>query len=387
VLEPGRLPPTRNIFHSVRDAGSLLVVHPYQSFASTVERFLREASQDPKVRAIKMTLYRTSRDARIVKYLEEAVRNGKQVAVVVELKARFDEAANIAFAEQLESMGIHVSYGVVGLKTHCKVLLVVRQDYDGLRRYVHAGTGNYNPDTARIYSDIGLFTIDPVIAQDVNELFNYLTTGYGPGRAYRKILPGPARLKRALLDRIEREMVFGSAGLLQFKMNALEDVDVTRALYRASEAGVRIELVIRDTCRLRPGLPGLSESVRVVSIVGRFLEHSRIYYFRNGGAEEYFIGSADSMKRNLQSRVEVLVPIEDQAARVRLRAILDLQLAPNRNAWVMQPDGTYVRSAAGGRDPGAQIAFAEWLNKEPPTPAKRRRRRLTAPHPAPAATP
>jgi polyphosphate kinase len=385
VVEPVRLPATRNIFHSIRDIESLLVVHPYQSFASTVERFLREASQDPKVRAIKMTLYRTSRDARIVKYLEEAVRNGKQVAVVVELKARFDEAANIAFAEQLESMGIHVSYGVVGLKTHCKVLLVVRQDYDGLRRYVHAGTGNYNPDTARIYSDIGLFTIDPVIAQDVNELFNYLTTGYGPGRAYRKILPGPARLKRALLDRIQREMMFGSTGLLQFKMNALEDVDVTRALYRAAEAGVRIELVVRDTCRLRPGLPRISENVRVVSIVGRFLEHSRIYYFRNGGAEEYFISSADSMKRNLQSRVEVLVPVEHRADRLRLRAILDLQLAPNRNAWLMQSDGSYIRTSTESRDAGAQMAFLDWLNNEPHTPPKRRKRRLTAPHPVAAA--
>ncbi|MBV8713580.1 MAG: polyphosphate kinase 1, partial [Chloroflexi bacterium] len=299
VIEPPRLPPTRNIFHSIRDAGSLLVTHPYESFASTVERFLREASQDPKVRAIKMTLYRTSKDARIVRYLEEAVRNGKQVAVVIELKARFDEAANIAFAEQLEGMGIHVSYGVIGLKTHCKLLLVVRQDYDGLRRYVHAGTGNYHPDTARLYVDIGLFTSDPVIAQDVNELFNYLTTGYGPSRSYRKILPGPARLKRALLERIERERVLGTNGFLQFKMNALEDADVTRALYRASQDGVRIDLIVRDTCRLRPGLAELSENVRVVSIVGRFLEHSRIYYFHNGGAEEYFIGSADAMKRNL----------------------------------------------------------------------------------------
>ena len=256
AIEPTRLPTLRNIFHSVRDAGALLVMHPYESFASTVERFLREASQDPKVRAVKMTLYRTSRDARLVKYLEDAARNGKQVAVVVELKARFDEAANIAFAEQLESLGIHVSYGVVGLKTHSKVLLVVRQDFDGLRRYVHLSTGNYHPDTARLYSDIGLFTTDPLIAQDANELFNYLTTGYGPGRTYRKILPGPARLKRAILDRIEREAALGPDGLIQFKMNALEDADVTQALYRASQAGVRIDLLVRDTCRLRPGLRG-----------------------------------------------------------------------------------------------------------------------------------
>lgn len=379
AIEPPRLPPTRNIFHSIRDAGSLLVSHPYESFASTVERFLREASQDPKVRAIKMTLYRTSKDARIVKYLEEAVRNGKQVAVVVELKARFDEAANIAFAEQLESMGIHVSYGVIGFKTHCKVLLVVRQDYDGLRRYVHAGTGNYNPDTARLYSDISLFTADPVIAQDVNELFNYLTTGYGPSRAYRKILPGPVRLKRALLERIERERKLGEAGFIQFKMNALEDADVTRALYRAAQDGVKIDLIVRDTCRLRPGLPGLSENVRVVSIVGRLLEHGRIYYFHNGGAEEYFIGSADSMKRNLESRVEVLVPVEDAIGRQRLRAMLDLQLTPNRNAWLMQSDGSYVRAIAEDKDtPGSQQAFMEWLLHEQPSRPAARRRRQTA---------
>ena len=371
AAEPPRLPATRNIFHSIRDVGAILVPHPYESFASTVERFLREASEDPKVRAIKMTLYRTSKDARIVRYLEEAVRNGKQVAVVVELKARFDETANIAFAEQLEGMGIHVSYGVIGYKTHCKVMLVVRQDYDGLRRYVHAGTGNYNPDTARIYSDLGVFTTDPQIAQDVNELFNYLTTGYGPGRNYRKILPGPARLKRALLDRIAREAALGSAGQLQFKMNALEDADVTRALYRAAQAGVHIDLIVRDTCRLRPGLPGLSENVRVVSIVGRFLEHSRIYYFRNGGAEEYLIGSADCMKRNLESRVEVLVPVEDAIARQRLRALLDLQLAPNRNAWDMQPDGDYVRTSA---NTGAQIEFMEWLTHERPPRGTRRKR-------------
>jgi polyphosphate kinase len=378
AIEPPRLPKARNIFHSIRDAGALLVTHPYESFASTVERFLREASQDPKVRAIKMTLYRTSKDARIVKYLEDAVRNGKQVAVVVELKARFDEAANIAFAEQLEGMGIHVSYGVIGLKTHCKVLLVVRQDYDGLRRYVHVGTGNYHPDTARLYVDVGMFTSDPVIAQDVNELFNYLTTGYGPGRGYKKILPGPARLKRALLDRIEREHALGADGVLQFKMNALEDADITRALYRAAQAGVRIDLIVRDTCRLRPGLADLSENVRVVSIVGRFLEHSRIYYFRNGGAEEYFIGSADAMKRNLESRVEVLVPVDDAIARQRLRAVLDLQLAPNRNAWLMQSDGSYLRSTTGEHPKGSQQAVFEWLQHEQPSRGTTRKRRQTA---------
>ena len=377
-IEPARLPPGRNIFHSIRDAGSLMLLHPYESFASTVERLLREASHDPKVLAIKMTLYRTSRDARVVGYLEEAARNGKHVAAVVELKARFDESTNIAFAEQLESVGIHVSYGVLGYKTHAKVLLIVRQDYDGLRRYVHASTGNYHPDTARIYADIGLLTIDPVIAQDVNELFNYLTTGYGPARLYRKIIPGPMRIKPALLERIERERALGPAGLIQFKTNALEDADITRALYMAARAGVRINLVVRDTCRLRPGIKGLSETVGVVSIVGRFLEHSRIYYFHNGGAEEYFIGSADVMKRNLESRVEVLVPIEDAGARQRLRTILDLQLAPNRNAWIMQPDGGYVRSPADPSDRGCQMALMDWLGVEPPAVASRRKRRPPA---------
>ena len=235
-VEPPRLPPTRNIFHAIRDVGVVPLLHPYESFAGSTERFLREASQDPKVRAIKMTLYRTSSDARIPGYLIDAARNGKQVAVVVELKARFDEAANIGFAGQLEEAGIHVSYGVVGLKTHCKVVLVVREDYDGLRRYVHIGTGNYHPGTARIYTDIGLLTTNPDLSRDVTELFNYLTTGYGPQRGYGKLLLGPARLKQALLDRIEREIRHGQAGLIQFKMNALEDADITRALYRASRA-------------------------------------------------------------------------------------------------------------------------------------------------------
>src|SRR5262249_54141001 len=251
----------RNVFHIVRDAGSILLQHPYESFATSVERFLREASEDPKVRAIKMTLYRTSADSKLLDYLCEAARTGKQVAVVVELKARFDEAANIAFASRLEDFGIHVPYGVVGLKAHCKVLLVVRQDYDGLRRYAHIGTGNYHPGTARIYSDLGLLTCDPLIGQDLTELFNYLTTGYRPKRAYQKLLPAPTPLKKALLARIEREIAVQArqgTGHIQFKMNALEDVDVVRALYGAARAGVRIDLIVRDTCRLRPGIPELS---------------------------------------------------------------------------------------------------------------------------------
>ena len=370
-----RLQERRNIFHIIRDAGSLLLMHPYESFSTSVERFLREASTDPKVRAIKMTVYRTSADAGIIGYLCDAARNGKQVAVVVELKARFDEEANIQFAAKLEEFGIHVTYGVIGLKTHCKVILVVRQDYNGLRRYAHIGTGNYHPGTARIYADFGLLTCDRVIGGDLTELFNYLTTGYRGRRHYRKVIPAPSMLKNALLERINREIALQSrdpsyTGLIQFKMNALEDADITRALYRASRAGVKIDLIVRDTCRLRPGIPGLSENVRVVSIVGRFLEHGRICYFRNAGAEEYFIGSADCMTRNLESRVEVVVPVEDPQLRKELRAVLDCQLKPNRCQWQMQSDGTYIRSTAAD---SCQQFLIELTEKRKPQPRRRRR--------------
>ncbi len=379
-IDHPRLPASRNIFHSIRDSGSILLMHPYESFSTSVARFLREASEDPKVHAIKMTLYRTSSDAEIVGYLCDAARNGKQVAVVVELKARFDEAINIRFAEQLEDFGIHVTYGVVGLKTHCKTILVVRQDYNGLRRYVHIGTGNYHPGTARTYSDLGLLTCDEAIGEDLTQLFNYLTTGYAPARVYKKILPAPMVLKKTLIAKIEHETRLHSPstpGLIQLKVNALEDVDVTRALYRAARAGAKIDLIVRDTCRLRPGLPGISENARVVSIVGRFLEHARIYYFRNGGAEEYFIGSADCMKRNLESRVEVMTPVEDPALRRELRIILDSQLAPNHCAWEMQPDGSYVRSSP--TKPSCQdylINFAEQRVKEAAKRKRKRGRRL-----------
>ena len=367
----------RSIFHIVRDAGSLLLQHPYEAFATSVERFLREASEDPKVRAIKMTLYRTSNDSKLLGYLCDAARNGKQVGVVVELKARFDEAANIAFASRLEDFGIHVTYGVVGLKTHCKVILVVRQDYDALRRYTHIGTGNYHPGTARLYSDFGVLTCDDTIGQDLTELFNYLTTGYRPKRAYHKLLPAPTFLKKGLLARIDREIAAHtptSPGWIQFKMNALEDVDVVRALYRASRAGVRVDLIVRDTCRLRPGLPGLSENVRVVSIVGRFLEHGRIYYFRNGGDEEYFIGSADCMKRNLESRVEVVVPVEDPVARQQLRRVLDIQLADRGSAWDMHADGRYVQRRGDGAT-GSQEAFIAMALERQKDATRLRRRR------------
>jgi polyphosphate kinase len=351
-----------NIFHLIREQGSILLQHPYESFVTSVERFVREASEDPKVLAIKMTLYRTAAESKIIEYLIEAAQNGKQVAVAVELKARFDESSNIRWANHLERAGIHVSYGVLGLKTHCKIIFVLRRDYDGLRRYAHFGTGNYNADTARIYSDLGLLTGDPVIGIDLTELFNYLTSGNVPDRKYYKLLPAPTRFKKALLSKIEREIMkhsWESPGLIQFKMNALEDKDITQALYRASQAGVKVDLIVRDTCRLRPGLPGLSERIRVVSIVGRFLEHARIYYFRNGGNEEYFISSGDCMTRKLENRIEVAVPVNEPDLQAQLRQILNLQLASRRGQWIMQPDGTYIRATteAGEHDQGAQECF------------------------------
>ena len=348
---PVELLSDRSIFHMLRDAGSALVHHPYESFHQSVERLLKEAATDPKVRAIKMTLYRTSRDSQVIKHLITAAMGGKQVAVVLELKARFDEEANIRWASRMERAGIHVTYGVVGLKTHCKVILVVRQDYDGLRRYAHVATGNYHGGTARLYTDHGLFTCDDAIGRDLTELFNYLTTGFKPRRKYTKLLPAPKILKAALLDKIEREIGHqqtGGRGLLQWKLNALEDVDVVRALYRAAQAGVTIDLIVRDTCRLRPGLPGISESVRVMSIVGRFLEHGRLFYFHNGGKPEYYLGSADVMQRNLERRVEVVAPIEDPRLQAELRAFLDIQLGDQRGAWDMQSDGSYVQRAGVG---------------------------------------
>ena len=335
----------RNIFHIIRDNGALLLQHPYESFSTTVERFLSTAAEDPKVLAIKMTLYRTTAQGAILDSLVKAAMNGKQVAVLVELKARFDEAANIRWARRLEQAGIHVNYGVIGLKTHCKVILVVRKDYSQLRRYFHIGTGNYHPGTAKMYTDLGLLGCDEGIGQDLTELFNYLT-GYSPPPADRKILAAPHTLKRNLLDKIQREIRHvqaGEPGLIQMKMNALEDADITRALYLAAQAGVRIDLIIRDTCRLRPGIPGLSEHLRVVSVVGRFLEHARLVYFRNGGDEEYFIGSADMMQRNLERRVEVLAPVEAPELRLELRMVLDVQLADRRNVWDMHTDGGYVQ--------------------------------------------
>ena len=338
-----------NIFHVIKQRGSILLQHPYESFDTSVERFIKEASRDPKVLGIKMTLYRTAKKSRVMQYLIDAAQNGKQVAVVVELKARFDESANIRWARSLEEVGIHVTYGVVDLKTHSKVIFVVRKDFDGLHRYAHIGTGNYHAGTARGYSDLGLLTCDAVIGSDLTELFNYLTTGYTLARKYKKLLPCPNFLKKKLLEKIDRESKLqaeGKAGLIQLKTNALEDKDITIALYKASQAGVHIDLIVRDSCRLRPGIPGLSENVRVISIVGRFLEHSRVFYFRNDGKEEYFISSADLMKRNLESRVEVCTPVESPRLQALLREMLDIQLNDRHSCWEMQSDGSYVKLQA-----------------------------------------
>ncbi len=371
---------TRNIFHIIRERGALLLQHPYESFSTSVERFLRTASEDPKVLAIKMTLYRTSEESAIVDSLVNAARNGKQVAVLVELKARFDEAANIRWARRMEQAGIHVTYGVIGLKTHSKVILVVRKDYNGLRRYAHIGTGNYHAGTARLYCDLGMLTCDDAIAQDLTELFNYLT-GYSPPPQYRKILTSPYTLKQALLDKIEREIknhTEKEPGLIQFKMNALEDTDITRALYRASQAGVKVNLIVRDTCRLRPGLPGLTENVQVIGIIGPFLEHARIYYFWNKGKEEYYIGSADLMKRNLESRVEVVTPVEDPKLRQELRLIIDVQLSSRKHAWEMQADGSYIerKDTTGKKSLSSQETFIQLAQKRMAAASKHQQAKL-----------
>ena len=365
VHEPAdhkRLRKAESVFAEVR-RGPLLLQHPYQSFTGSITRLLREAVEDADVLAIKMTLYRTSADSRVIPLLVEAASRGKQVAVVLELKARFDEAANIEWADRLEEAGVHVSYGVVGYKTHAKMILILRKEKDGLRRYVHVGTGNYHSGTASQYCDVCLLSCDEDLGADATELFNSLTTGTLYDRHYRKLLTAPLDLKEALLDRIERETGLHSPeqpGLIQIKTNALEDKDIASALYRASQAGVHVDLIVRDTCRLRPGIPGLSDNISVISIIGRFLEHSRIYYFRNGGAEDYLIGSADLMTRNLTGRVEALAPIEDLALQAELRISLDLQLADRRSAWEMQPDGSYLqRTPLGEGDISSQSALID----------------------------
>jgi polyphosphate kinase len=353
-LAPGADGRESDIFRVVRQ-GDLLVHHPYDSFASSVQRFLQVAAEDPSVLAIKQTLYRTSKSSPVARALIEAAERGKQVAVLVELRASFDEQRNIEWAEALENAGAHVAYGVVGYKTHSKVTLVVRQESDGLRSYAHIATGNYNTDTAELYTDLGLFTCDPEIAADVAQLFNLLTLGHIGEPSFSRLLVAPISMRSGILALIRREVEHATAGRASedgrsvrggriiAKMNSLEDPEIVRALYDASATGVEIDLIVRGVCRLRPGVPGLSERIRVRSIVGRFLEHARIFAFGNAGAPEYYIASADWMSRNLDWRVETMVPVTAPSLRAELQAILDLELADNSKAWRLDSEGGYAR--------------------------------------------
>jgi polyphosphate kinase len=343
-VTPPRLAAKRNIFEVIRE-GDLLLHHPYDSFSATVERLIQAASDDPDVVAIKLTLYRTGSESTIPRLLAQAAERGKQVAVLVELQARFDEENNIVWAKRLEDVGAHVSYGVAGLKTHAKVLLVVRREGEAMRRYVHIGTGNYHPRTARLYTDFGLITCDPDLGADLSDLFNVLT-GFADPPAYRKLIVAPRDMRRRYLEMIRRETAHAEAGRparIVAKMNALVDQEIITALYEASRAGVRVDLVVRGICCLRPGIPGISDRIRVVSVIGRFLEHSRACYVLNGGDEEVYIGSADWMPRNLERRVEAATPIGDPGQRRAILDVMELMLEDNRQAWDLQPDGTYLQ--------------------------------------------
>lgn len=348
VALPRLMDEQENIFAAIRE-GDLLVHHPYESFTASVERFIRQAVSDPKVLAIKMTLYRTGDDSPFIPLLIRAAELGKQVVVLIELKARFDEERNIHWAQELENAGVHVVYGVVGLKTHAKVALIIRQEQEVVRCYSHLGTGNYHKDTAKLYTDIGYFTCKPEFTDDVVELFHFLT-GRSLKRNYRKLLVAPINMKDSLVQMIQREAECARTGRparIVVKCNSLEDASVGRALYEASRAGVRIDLIVRGFCCLRPRVPGMSENIRVISIIGRFLEHSRVFFFQNGHDDhldgDFLIGSADLMYRNLLARIETLVPIEESALKKRLWELFEIALSDRRQAWEMQPDGTYIQ--------------------------------------------
>ncbi|MFL6141408.1 MAG: RNA degradosome polyphosphate kinase [Labedaea sp.] len=337
----------RSVFATLREE-DVLVHHPYDSFSTSVQRFIEQAASDPKVLAIKQTLYRTSGDSPIVDALIDAAEAGKQVVALVEIKARFDEQANIKWARTLEKAGVHVVYGLVGLKTHCKIALVVRQDGNTIRRYCHIGTGNYNPKTARLYEDVGLLTAEPTIGADLTDLFNVLT-GYARQEQYRSLLVAPYGIRRGIVERIGQEIEHHRAGRpagIRFKINSLVDEQVIDALYRASQAGVRVDIVVRGICALKPGISGLSEHIRVRSILGRFLEHSRVFHFVGSG--EHWIGSADLMHRNLDRRVEVAVRIADPRLTRELDAMLDSTLDPATRCWVLGPDGEWQPSPEDG---------------------------------------
>jgi polyphosphate kinase len=349
VTPPRLVPPDddepADVFAAIR-AGDILVHHPYESFAASIERFIGQAADDPEVLTIKMTLYRTSGDSPIVRDLIRAAERGKQVVVLVEIKARFDEEANIVWAKKLEQAGAHVVYGLVGLKTHSKVALVVRREGSGLRRYVHIGTGNYNPKTARLYTDLGLLSTRPELGADVTELFNVLT-GLSRQQTFRRLLVAPHSLRSRFLELVEREIAHAKAGRearIVLKLNALVDQESIAALYRASQAGVRIDLIIRAACSLQPGLRGLSETITVRSIVGEFLEHSRIWGFANGGDPDWYMGSADLMDRNLDRRVEAMVPVEDSDARAKIAEMIDIMLADDRRSWQLGPNAKWRRT-------------------------------------------
>ena len=352
----------RSMFSVMRDR-AILVHHPYESFASSVEVFLEQAATDARVQSIKMTLYRAGGDSPIIRSLITAAERGKQVAVLVELKARFDEANNVAWAKQLERAGVHVVYGMVGLKTHSKVVLVVRDDGDQLRRYCHIGTGNYNSKTARLYEDLGLFSCDNEIGADATQLFNHLT-GYSRSVEYRALMVAPRDLKRQMLDLIEHEASYGDEGRIVLKCNSVADIDVVEALYAASAAGVRIDCVVRGICTMRAGVPGLSDNIRVRSILGRYLEHSRIYRFAHGDDRDqpiYMIGSADLMPRNLERRVEVLVPIEHPKHREWLDQVLEFDLADDIVRWELQADDSWLRCGpVDSFEPDAQERMYRW---------------------------
>ncbi|PYO10188.1 MAG: polyphosphate kinase 1 [Gemmatimonadetes bacterium] len=341
--------PARSIFDVLKEK-DVMVHHPFDSFNLSVEQFLLAAATDDYVLAIKMSLYRTSGDTGVVRALTEAAQRGKQVAVLFELQARFDEANNITWARTLEDYGVHVAYGLPGLKTHAKTTLVVRREADGIKRYAHIGSGNYNSKTARIYTDIGLLTSSPSIGADLTDLFNALT-GFSRQRLYRKLLVAPPNMRFRFLEMIEREAANareGKPARIIAKMNALVDAEIIEALYAASQAGVEIDLIVRGICCLRPGVSAVSDRIRVVSIVGRFLEHSRLFYFANGGDEQFYFGSADWMPRNLDRRVEAVAPIDDVTLHPRLHSLLATCLADNRQAWDLAADGTYTQRVPNG---------------------------------------
>ncbi len=350
---PPRLAGPRGIFDVLAE-GDVLVHHPYESFQGSVERLIQAATEDPDVLALKLTMYRVGDDSAIARLLAQAAERGKQVVVLIELQARFDEEANIRWAQRLQDAGVHVSYGVGWLKTHAKVILVVRREGDGIRRYGHVGTGNYSARNARVYTDFGLFSADPALGADLTDLFNVLT-GYSNYEGYRKLVVAPQGMRPWVLERIRREADHARAGRparILAKMNSLADQETIQALYEASNAGVAIDLLVRGICCLRPGVPGVSDRIRVVSVIGRFLEHSRAWWFLNGGEEEVHIASADWMGRNFDRRIEVAVPVESARHREHLREVLELILEDRRQAWDLLPDGRYRQRRPEGDAPG-----------------------------------